>query len=235
MRNNMRKMTVLLPLASLAALTLGCITLLAADSEDHGVIAFPGNPSWAWAMRPSATTTLANIPNVTNLYTIYSNLGSKTHAYNDQTGYKVHGPDSGEGHEEWIAMPFTPNSNALVTTIEVAVQYNKAGTNAVTISLNEDAAGLPGKAVHTWNLTNLPKFGTCCKLDVVKNSRGLKVMRSVQYWVVASTNANAQRTEDVWDFTYNGATGQFAFNQGSGWQSQNSYLSAFGVFGKKTK
>ena len=122
-------------------------------------------------------------------------------------------------------------------TIEVAGEYYKGGTNGITISLNEDSDGLPGNAVHTWNLTNLPLLGTCCKLDIMKDTKGLKVKRGVQYWVVGSTDASTRRTIDCWDFTWNDASGAHAYNQGAGWKHSRpgSYAMAFGVFGEKAK
>lgn len=220
-------------LLCLAVLPLACMTLLAQDANDHGVIVFQGKPTWAWTMRPSTIVRPAVIPDATKLYTIYSNLGSKTDTYDDTTGAYVSGPGSSHG-QQWVALPFTPKSNAEVTEIEVAVGHY-TGTNGATISLNADKSGLPGKAVHTWNLTNLPTFGTCCKLDVVKDAPGLKVKKGTQYWIVASTNKSTESTEDVWDRTWNDSTGEAAFNTGSGWQlyQGGQHIYAFAVFGEK--
>jgi hypothetical protein len=220
-------------LLCLAVLPLACMTLLAQGANDHGVIVFPGKPTWAWAMRPSTIVRPAVIPDATKLYTIYSNLGSKTDTYDDTKGTVVSGPSSLFG-QEWLAQPFTPKSNAEVTEIEVAVSYFTGRTNGVTISLNTDKSGLPGKALHTWNLTNLQPFGFCCTLDVM-DAKGLKVIKSKQYWIVASTNTSTESTVDAWMQTWNDSTGKTAYNVGSGWQlSNNGYLDAFGVFGKKT-
>jgi len=168
------------------------------------------------------------------LYTIYSTLGSKTDAYDDTQGAYVTGPDSNYG-QCWTALPFTPKSNAEVTEIEVPVGYYQGGTNGVAISLNEDKNGLPGKPLHTWNLKNLPTFGTCCKLDVVKDVTGLKVKKGTQYWIVASTNKSTESTEAVWAETWNDSKGAYAFNTSGYWWPVNQIIPALGVFGKKTK
>jgi hypothetical protein len=152
------------------------------------------------------------IPDATKLYTIYSNLGSKTDAYDDSTGLTVNGP-AASGGEQWVAVPFTPKNNAEVTKIEVAVQYDQ-GTNGVTISLYTDKSGLPGKPLHTWNLTNLPTFGTCCTLDVAKDAKGLNVKKGTQYWIVASTNKSTENASDAWDVNYKDASGTFAYYLG---------------------
>jgi len=209
------------------------MTLLAQDANDHGVIVFQGKPTWAWAMRPSTIVRPAVIPDATKLYTIYSNLGSKTDTYDDKQATVVSGPSYGSG-QQWIAQPFIPKSNAEVTEIEVAVSYY-SGTNGVTISLNTDKSSLPGKPLHTWNLTNLPTFGTCCKLDMIKDAKGLKVIKSKQYWIVARTNKSTESTGDAWDFTWNDSIGKKAFNDGSGWQLNSGNLGALGVFGTKTE
>jgi hypothetical protein len=220
-------------LLGLATLALASTSLLAADSDDHGVIVFRGDHPWAMATRPSSLITPATMTDTTKLYTIYSNLGPKNDAYNDQNSNVINGPDQGQ---YWEAMPFTPTSDAEVTEIETAIQFYEGEPNGVVISLYDDSNGLPDKAIHTWNLKNLPPFGTCCKLDVATDSKGLTVKKGTQYWVVASTNSSEKDTIDVWNFTYYLLEGYCAYNRGEGWTiAINQYLSAFGVFGKKVK
>ena len=89
------------------------------------------------------------------LYTIYSTLGAKGERFEEKDGLYVNGPKS--GRSQWIAQPFFVTHDAEVTEIEVPIVYI-SGTNGVTISLNEDANGLPGKALHIWNLKNLPAY-----------------------------------------------------------------------------
>jgi hypothetical protein len=191
-----------------------------------------GKPTWAWAMRPSSILRPAVILDATKFYTIYSNLGSKTDAYDDTNGALISGPNSSVG-QQWVAMPFTPKGNAEVTEIEVAVGHYQGGTNGVTISLNTTESGLPGKPLHTWNLTNLPAFGACCKLDVMKNAKGSKIKKTNQYWVVASTNKSTESTVDVWDRTWNDSSGKNAYNQGSGWKLDNSHILPLVSLGKR--
>ena len=205
-------------LLALAALTLASSSLMAADSETASLI------------------TAAAMPDTTNLYTIYSNLGPPKDRYYDQNGELIGGPDSGQYY--WWAMPFTPKANAKVTEIETALLFYSGTTNGVVLSLYNDSNGLPGKAIHTWNLKNLPLFsGGCCRLDVSKDSKGLTVKKGTQYWVVASTNSNENDTQDVWCFNYNEMVGNMAqnYDQG-GWRLiQNNPVGAFGVFGEKVK
>src|ERR1700674_2598406 len=107
MRSIRRLANVLL---CLGLLPLACMTLLAQDANDHGVIVFQGKPAWAWATGPSMIVRPAVIPDATKLYTIHSNLGPKTDAYDDTVGAFVSGPSSGVG-QQWVALPFTPKSN----------------------------------------------------------------------------------------------------------------------------
>jgi hypothetical protein len=171
-------------------------------------------------------------------YTIYNTLGPKNDRFSKQYGIYVKGPKASNG-QQWVAQPFLVTHDSIVTEIEVAI-VNISGTNAVTLSLNQDADGLPGKALHTWNLKDLPSYPECCELDVAKDAPGLKVSKGSQYWVVASTNKGTEDTDDLWCFNYltsssnpPSAPNAFLIGQG-GWETQwNSQVQALAVFGKK--
>jgi len=174
-------------------------------------------------------------PNPANLFTIFSNLGTGKNVYTDNVGWDVAGPDSGVS-EEWIAMPFTPTSDAEVTQISVAIQHNTGSPNSFVLGLNRDSGGLPGKVIRKWEVKHLPRFGTCCTLDVVGDTKGLKVKRGTQYWVAAETNSSERKTRDEWDLAYARVEGRFAIDaNGQGWYQYTAFTSAFGVFGKKTR
>ena len=84
-------------LLGLVVLTLAGTSVFAADSDDHGVIVFRGNPSWAMATRPASFITPATMPDTTKLYKIYSNLGTPLDAYNDQNAWSVQGSNVNGG------------------------------------------------------------------------------------------------------------------------------------------
>jgi hypothetical protein len=225
--------------SALVAVAIVCTLVIAAQPaqtqnlSDSGIITFSGPPSWYIATKAPNFVTPAIMPSGT-LYTIYSNLGPKNDAYDGSSGWYVKG--SGTGTQQWVGIPFTPKSNAIVTEIDIALVYIDGPVDGGVLSLNETSNGLPGKALHAWNLNNLPIYPTCCTLDVGKDSKGLAVKKGTQYWVVARTNASETDTYDGWDFTYNQATGTLVVNQGSGWEKGNDKtLGAFGVFGKKTQ
>ena len=58
---------------------------------------------------------------------------------------------------------------------------------------------MPGKALKTWNVSGLPRFGTCCTLVVRSDSSGIRVSAGQQYWVVLSTNNHELDTVDAWN------------------------------------
>jgi hypothetical protein len=236
MTKNMTKPVVHL-VSYIAALLLACSAVNAADADsNHGaVIMFKGTPNWMLATAPSSFLTPTVMP-ATNLYKIYSTLGPHGETYYYSAGFAITGPKYSFG-EQWVAFPFTPKADAEVTEVAAAVMY-VTGTNGVTISLNEDTNGLPGKPLRTWNLTNLPTFGNCCKLDFLHSPKGVPVKKATQYWIVARTNKNTEDTGDAWDYTYNLAQGECAESNTNGkvWDSfPNCYVSAFGVFGKRLK
>lgn len=219
-------------LLCLAVLPMACVSLEAQGFEGHGDVIL-SNPHGGMVNRPMRAVMPGESPE--GLYTIYSNLGQNPDAYDLTFGIPVEGPQGPLG-EQWIAVPFTPTSNAEVTEIEVALGY-VTGFNGVTISLNKDNNGVPGTAIRTWNPTNLFLAGGCCHLRVVKAPKGKKVRQGVQYWVVASTNTSTETTYDTWSVNYLGELGEFAFlNSGSGnqWFTTSKYpLPAVGVFGKE--
>jgi hypothetical protein len=133
------------------------------------------------------------------LVTIFSNLASKypKGPYWCCSGYNVMGPGS-DGGEQWIAAAFTPDADHLATKIEVGAGWSE-GAKGIVISLNEDNAGAPGKALKTWNVSGLPFFGTCCTVLKVSSRKGITVKAGQQYWVMLSTNDAEANTVDAWN------------------------------------
>jgi hypothetical protein len=136
--------------------------------------------------------------NDAGLVTIFSNLASKypKGQYWCCSGYNVMGPAVGE---QWMAAAFTPKGNHTATTIQVAAGYSEGQTNGLVISLNSDNKGQPGKALKSWNASNLPRFGTCCVLVTKTDNSGIPLTGGKQYWVVLSTNSHETDTVDGWN------------------------------------
>ena len=164
--------------------------------------------------------------------TIYSTFNADTNNLDDCcSGWTISAEGSIVGARQDVAMPFTPSNNYAVKTITAAVGY-VTGTNAVTITLNEDAGGLPGAVLRKGMVTGLPTFGTCCVTASI-GGKGTPVSAGTQYWVVVKTDKRSADTWDAWNLNNTGAQGPFAFNTGTGWQATSGPLSAFGVYGKK--
>lgn len=179
-----------------------CVALIAVAQDYQGV---------------ERSTTPFVVQDATSLYTIFSNLGPPLDRYNRRNAMAIQGPKSGNG-QSWFAYAFTPNSNAEVTKIEIGVRYVE-GTDEVSISLNEeDAFGLPGEALHTWNFKNLPPDWGCCQVEVAKATKGLRVTKGLRYWLVVFTNAKTQDSHDRWMANYREEAAPIcARNTGSGW------------------
>lgn len=215
-------------------LAIAGVTVVAASPAGRGDLSFNRFPDWGVATRSSAVVRPVD-PNPAKLFTIFTNLGKGKNLYTHDVGWDVAGSDSGVT-EEWIAMPFIPKSSAEVTQIAVAVQHNTGAPNSFVLSFNQDSGGLPGKAMHTWLVKNLPAFGTCCTLDVASDATGLAVKKGIQYWVVARTNSAETKTRNEWNLASAGIEGPFAINNndGQGWYQYTAFTSAFAVFGRKT-
>ncbi|MGA7201221.1 MAG: choice-of-anchor R domain-containing protein [Candidatus Cybelea sp.] len=163
-------------------------------------------------------------------------------------GYAVLGPGqgAGKGTEQWLATAFTPKANHVATKVEVAAEFDY-GTNAVVLSLYDDAGGMPGKSLRSWQLTNLP-HAVCCTVASGSDKRGIPLTGGKQYWVVMRTNAKDSDSVVVWALTEfanvqkHGASWALYCNgpgcpstwKNPGWNifTHTLYGLAFAVFGK---
>jgi hypothetical protein len=138
-------------------------------------------------------------------------------------GPSVDGPDNTYGvPEQWWAEAFTPTADATVTRIEIGVGYS-TGTNRINIGIYNDSNGLPGTALVSQDVTNLPTFGSCCATVNLKYGRGIQVTAGTQYWVVLSTDSTDMDFLGGWnDNTPDQVTRvNQAENFGSGWISDD--------------
>lgn len=121
--------------------------------------------------------------------------------------------------ESW-AEAFTPSTNATATKVEVGVGY-ATGTNSVNIGLYSDSNGVPGTALVSQDVGNLPPFGSCCVTMNLNDKSGVQVTAGTQYWVVLSTDSSD--TDFLGGWNYNTSDQVTKVNQaeniGSGWQA----------------
>jgi hypothetical protein len=194
-RRKMRKsnqflfaVTLILTLASLASFAAAQQNAIIRD----GKTIVPHNAS---GDRPGVSQRIASSP-----VTIYSSIGT---AYPKATywcceGSTISGPSSPGNFEWWDGAAFTPSANATVTGVGLALGYI-SGTNQVQVHLNQDANGIPGAALRTWTVQNIPGAGTCCTVTHVYDETGIPVTANTQYWITVTTNNNDEDIQAVWD------------------------------------
>jgi hypothetical protein len=187
----------------------------------------------ASADRSPSVVTSEGVP--ANLSKIYSNLGSKTDAYDDGFGYALSGPDNfHQNGRAYMAVPFTPAVDSTATVVLIALSYNGEGTNNGVVGIFTDANGLPGKALKLWNTANFPVFGTCCRLVILEDAAGVQLTGGTQYWIAAGTGPKSREAIYEWDFVWNDNSGTVAFLNGftnDQWLADYDNLTAFAVYG----
>jgi hypothetical protein len=219
----MTKVRILPSLLTLAILTLAGSNLFAQQAAQ--ITLTKGSPFIQLAQAP-----------LPGYVTLFSNLGPQNDAYDDESGWAVAGPDSSFGGYQNIAVPYTPDADSTIQGIQLAFEYYGSGTNAGAIAVFADSNGVPGKLLKAWNVSNLPKFGTCCRLVTVIDAAGIKVAAGTQIWIAAGTDKPSETAYDSWEWTYNDlAQGTYAFqsNTTNGvWKTDNGNLPAWAIYGK---
>ena len=218
-----RKLGWLIAIIGMASLTV------AAQTAKDGIATINGGRKTI-LLKPESAPKVPAAPLPAGVVTIYSNLGTGTQVYNGFSGAGILGHDAGQPLPQWVAMPFTPSADHVVQQIRLGLGYN-SGTNAVTVTLNEDEGGIPGKVIHSWNVTGLPAFGTCCTLTDVRAKGGIQVKKGVQYWVAVGNTQGIEDTWAVWDDNFAGTQGTWANNTGSGWNASFQVEESFAVYG----
>jgi hypothetical protein len=162
------------------------------------------------------------------LKTIYSTFSDDdSNLYNCCSGWTVSSAGSIVGAKQAVAMPFTPSANVKLKQIVLGIGW-VTGVNKVTVSLAEDAGGVPGATLRKGGATDLPTFGSCCDTTAVA-VKAIPLSAGTTYWVIATAKKD---TWAAWNNNTIGAEGPFAFDAGSGWQATSGNLSAFSVLGK---
>jgi hypothetical protein len=225
----MKRSSISWLLLCVALLTVAPGTLAAQDGE--GIIRINGG-SMTIALSRNPQKIEQSAEDSSSLITIYSDLGTGANVYLPNIGWSVTGPEVAGGKVDSATL-FTPKRNFNLVLIKVAV-LTASGTNGVTLSLNRDSSGAPGTAIKTWNLVNLPSFPSCCKLDLARLKKTVRVKEGVQYWLVASTDKATQDASDSWNMNSRSIFGTVGQRFGNGaWQvtKNSALLPAFSVLG----
>jgi hypothetical protein len=212
-----------------ALVTLASVALFAQNSQIYGVpahvVSKVGN---------LGHTTAYNEPAAVNK--IFSNFGSATDKFDWTNGWFIAGPNSPLGEEQYIGYSFTPTKTKMATQIRVPLFFYSGfgtGSNDFNVGIWSDSNGIPGAKIVGAEKKNTPTWSgqqtDCCKTQTA-NIKATKLKGGTPYWVVL-TNANAALDAiGVWDFVWDDATGNQAYNLGSGWNVEVVQVSAFAVY-----
>ena len=121
-----------------------------------------------------------------------------------------------------LGLQFTPSVSGTATQIDVAISFGNGFADNVTLSLQNDNAGLPGTTITSWSLTSQPMLGGCC--DTVTLS--VPLTAGTLYWLVATPGAS--NTFSEWSANNTGDNGLKWFG---GTNTSTNVLGAFDVIG----
>lgn len=185
-----------------AVILLALAGVTAMATEQNGFIVTRDGKFVVTKKGPHTTTPMAFDPSDASLVKIFDNIGTyyPRGPYYCCEGWTIAGPLTGQQQsfpELWEAAAFVPDADYTVTKIEVAAGW-VIGVNGVVLSLYTDVDGVPGTAIKSWSLTNLPGFG-CCGLQVRTDASGIPVKGGTQYWIVLKTNSKESNTIAAWN------------------------------------
>jgi PEP-CTERM motif len=159
---------------------------------------------------------------------IFNDFGTG-HNYSSKTGLAIAGTQSMPGFVEW-GEAFTPHARFDLTEIRMALGW-VAGVNGVTVSLDSNNGGGPGKALASWSFVGLPQFGTTNSIvQTMTSAHGIVLQPSQTYWLV--TAPFAANTQAVWNLNSTGVIGLGAVKFGDVWFTAQVPSGAFEVLGK---
>ncbi|MFZ0201263.1 MAG: choice-of-anchor R domain-containing protein [Candidatus Sulfotelmatobacter sp.] len=159
---------------------------------------------------------------------IFNDFGAG-HSYNSGAGLTIAGTLSMPGFVEW-GEPLTPNARFDLTEIKMALGW-VAGVNGVTVSLDTNSGGGPGRALVSWSFVGLPRLGTTNSIaQTMAFAPGIVLQPGQTYWLV--TAPFAANTQAVWNFNSTDVNGLGAVNFGNVWLTTQVTSGAFEVLGK---
>ena len=105
---------------------------------------------------------------------------------------------------------FTSGATGQLAKLTLSVFY-VTGTNSATMTLWSDSAGLPGSALGSWTLNNLPSNGSGTA-TTTSFTGGPPLSSGTTYWLSVSVPVNSEST---WDQTSAGTIGPRVFRSSS--------------------
>jgi len=165
---------------------------------------------------------------------IYSNLGpGETHDQHDYYSVSGGGQDFVNGFGAALAESFTPTSNFVFSSMELALGLVPGGlpiTNAFTVKLMSDDAGHPGSTLEAFSITGLPVYPSS-GIEQFTSTIHTPLSEGTTYWVAAFPVAG-----DSYGGWYLNATGAAGIskigNDGVTWTAYTDPSAAFEVDGQ---
>ncbi len=138
---------------------------------------------------------------------LYSTLGPGG-AFDSTNGYFV---DGSNFFNQVIASPFTVSSTAMFSNAMLGLNNFSGSNNPVNVYIETDAGGVPGTILATLTQTGvIPPFNTQ-SLTMFTTGANLTLTVGTTYWLVAGETDPG--TEQTWDFAFQDAINNVAFNQ----------------------
>jgi hypothetical protein len=206
-------------LSLLALFTLASFNLTAANKINY---AFSQDGRTVWATNAPARTTPP--PDIEAGSRIIAGNFSK---YPNATYFSIWGNTVAQGganfpFQTWVAVAFTPQTDATVTKFAASAGRQGGGTSGFELSLYNDVGGVPGTPLKSVHISKLPVYGQCCDLAIASAPEGIPVTAGTQYWVVVSTTPN---DPDIYAWAYN-STDMRAHLAASWCQGPSNYCGA---------
>jgi len=166
-----------------------------------------------------------------NADTVFSTYDGTYYSSNGRfvTGNSVGFP----GYEE-TAVAFTPTQNYSLSQISLGLTFDGVagafGTDGATVTLQSDAAGVPGTVLESWSVSGLPPSSGTSGSQTLTDVDNIFLAANTQYWVVATPSAND--TLDLWNTGDGAVFGNEEIWNGSTWTSLAPYdLAAVDITG----
>ena len=199
-------------------------------------------------VKPASGAPEQNVVESRHYTTIFSNIASRypRGRYWPYDGWSpVGGANQIGAPEEKVATSFTPSADAVANRIELGLGYI-AGEHTIRVSLYTDDDGIPGTPIKSWEVSDFPAIGQCCRLAVVNDRHGVPLAAGTTYWVVADADV-ASDAVAAWGYATTDAfdlatlrvwcsidhTGGECFAPNDQWTAELRPNLAFGVFQKR--
>jgi hypothetical protein len=114
-----------------------------------------------------------------NAAVVYDNFGAGT-SYDISAGQGVGSSADGE-----YGLSFTPSASGFLSSLTVAAS-SVSGSGEITFTLYNNNLGEPGSVLESFNLENLPDFGSSFTPQIIVANGTTYLDAAQSYWLIAS-------------------------------------------------